>query len=170
MWSPTENGTTLNYTYNTKSYTVTEMPLLVDLSPSVGGGGTVTTKKVLVVLDDTNKVGSKTTHELTLATGDEIWVNGVQTTSDIQIVVKRAVNPIAAVAPVTSGLNGTVSSNGTSSSNGAVSSNGTNSSNGTSSSTPNGLPPSLAPIPTGAPPIAPVQKVTTTVTKKMSLL
>jgi hypothetical protein len=47
----------------------------------------------LVTLDDTNKVGSKTTHELLLAATDELWVNGVKVTGNVQIVVKRAATP-----------------------------------------------------------------------------
>jgi hypothetical protein len=97
MWSPTENGTTVPaYLYNGKSYFVAEMPSLVDVSPNVGtgtGGGS-NNKKVLISLDDTNKVGSKTTHELLLASADELWVNGLKITGDVQIVVKRAASPM----------------------------------------------------------------------------
>ena len=106
MWSPTENGTTVPaYTYGGKSYVVSEMPSVVDASPNTGGGtggGGANNKKVLITLDDTNKVGSKITHELMLATGDELWVNGVKVTTDVQIVVKRAASPalLAANAPI----------------------------------------------------------------------
>jgi hypothetical protein len=100
MWSPTENGTTVPaYTYGGKSYFVSEMPSIVDVSPTAGGGtgggtgGGANNKKVLITLDDTNKVGSKTTHELLLAAGDELWVNGIKVTNDVQIVVKRAASP-----------------------------------------------------------------------------
>ncbi len=98
MWSPTENGTTVPaYIYNSKSYFVSEMPSLVDVSPNAGSsttGGGANNKKVLIAIDDTNKVGSRTTHELLLAAGDEIWVNGVKITTDVQIVVKRAASPV----------------------------------------------------------------------------
>jgi hypothetical protein len=109
MWSPTENGTTIPaYLFNNKSYFVSEMPSLVDVSPSAGGatGGGANNKKVLITLDDTNKVGSKTTHELLLAATDELWVNGTKVTGDVQIVVKRAASPIvsagspSAAAPI----------------------------------------------------------------------
>jgi hypothetical protein len=99
MWSPTENGTTIPaYVYGGKSYFVSEMPSIVEVSATAGGtgGGTVggaNNKKVLITLDDTNKVGSKTTHEMLLAAGDELWVNGVKVTTDVLIVVKRAASP-----------------------------------------------------------------------------
>jgi hypothetical protein len=86
MWSPTENGTTIPvYSYNNKNYFVSEMPSVVDVSPNAGGGGTgANNKTVLITLDDTNKVGSKTTHELSLAAADELWVNGVKVTGNVQ--------------------------------------------------------------------------------------
>jgi hypothetical protein len=109
MWSPTENGTTVPaYVYNSKSYFVSEMPSLVDVSPAAGGGtgggtgGGANNKKILITLDDTNKVGSKTTQELLLALGDELWVNGVKVTTDVQIVIKRAASPVVSAqnAPI----------------------------------------------------------------------
>jgi hypothetical protein len=109
MWSPTENGTTIPaYVYGGKSYFVSEMPSIVELSSTAGtgtGGGTVggaNNKKVSITLDDTNKVGSKTTHEILLAAGDELWVNGVKVTTDVLITVKRAASPVvsAANAPI----------------------------------------------------------------------
>jgi hypothetical protein len=109
MWSPTENGTTIPaYAYNNKTYFVTEMPSVVDVSPTAGGGGTggggTTNKKLLIAIDDTNKVGSKTTHELMLSAGDEIWVNGVKTTTDISIIIKRAASPtVSAASPMANG-------------------------------------------------------------------
>jgi hypothetical protein len=110
MWSPTENGTTVpTYLYNGKSYFVAEMPSIVDVSPTAGtggGGGTgggANNKKLAISIDDTNKVGSKTTHELMLAAGDEVWVNGVKTSADISIVIKRATSPsVSAASPTTS--------------------------------------------------------------------
>jgi hypothetical protein len=105
MWSPTENGTTIPvYSYNNKNYFVSEMPSVVDVSPNAGGGGTgANNKTVLITLDDTNKVGSKTTHELSLAAADELWVNGVKVTGNVQIVVKRAATPAltAVSSPIT---------------------------------------------------------------------
>jgi hypothetical protein len=110
MWSPTENGTTVPaYAYGGKNYLVSEMPSIVDASLNAGGGtgGGPNNKKVLISLDDTNKVGSKTTHELLLAAGDELWINGVKVTTDVQIVVKRAASPIVSAvnasiaAPIT---------------------------------------------------------------------
>jgi hypothetical protein len=118
MWCPTENSTTVsNYVFENKTYLVSEMPNFVDVSASAGTGtptippttgtpqtGVVNTKKVLVTLDDTNKVGSKTTTELMLSTNDEIWVNGVKFVGDIQIVVKRAASPVLATTGTTTSV------------------------------------------------------------------
>jgi hypothetical protein len=97
VWAPTTNGTSIaNANVLGQTVTITEMPKVVDLNavvvvvpPNPNPPVSAPTRNVNIVVNDIN-VNHKVTHELKLATTDEVWVNGVKVASDVLVEIRRA--------------------------------------------------------------------------------